>query len=167
MSKYLRNLIISPESGLGLEILEILYSKNILDSLSTEYEDIYENLKISKFIQLLFDDIILRLCKISDIRNGTRSAPMIIKKFKKIHTNQPIKLQKMQKAMNKLNEYTSKLKLRRDNRIAHIGDRSKQEVWGPIPDLNEAICAAVNLVDILNGERLQYKIADKDIRGQF
>lgn len=158
---------IPPESELALEILNILVSKDIFDSLSTESENIYENLKTMTFLRLLHDDIILRLCKISDTTRDARGAPMIIKKLKKTSVGHFSKFQVAKQALEKLQEYTSKLKPRRDKRIAHIGDQSSREVWGPTPDLNKAICAAVKLVDLLNGGICQYKIIDKNLRDQL
>jgi hypothetical protein len=70
---------IAGEQSLGLEMLETLYSYYLLRTVSSEPEanDALINMRRMKFVQLLTNDIILRLCKFRD--DNSMSASMALK----------------------------------------------------------------------------------------
>jgi hypothetical protein len=76
---------IAGEQSLGLEMLETLYSYYLLRAVSSEIEsrDALTNMSRMKFVQLLTNDIILRLCKFRDDNSMSLSFDQVNKALRK------------------------------------------------------------------------------------
>ena len=153
---------IAPKDKLGLEILEILYSKLLLKELMPDSESPPDNLRTMKLVHTLHDDIVLRLCKLTDRSRGSLGARTIFRKQLRFSKN-PQHAQQFKRALDQLESFTVRLEPYRNARIAHIGERSIHSTE-PLPPLQGAIEAAVALVDVLAETRNEYRILDLDLR---
>ena len=158
----MRPLEIAPKDKLGLEILEILYSKLLLNELMPESESSLDNLRTMKLAHALHDDIVLRLCKLTDRSRRSNGARAIFRKLRRFSKNGD-HVRQIKRALDHLVSFTAILEPYRNARIAHICERSLHATT-PLPRIGGAIEAAVALVDVLTETRNEYRILDLDLR---
>jgi hypothetical protein len=152
------------QARLGWEILDLLLSKQLLDSISwesLETGDLRHRMRQLKIARLAYDDIVTKLSKLIDRRKDSLGAPQVIKLLRRSKAS-PQQLARAQTALEHLEELVKPvLKKYRDTRLAHIGAAAFKENH---PAVEPAIRAAVDLVDAIEGTRNQYKDTDVDLR---
>ena len=157
----------SPLDGindLSIEVLELLYSKQIFDSLLPDSDDGRENMRTMKLFQLAYDDMVLRLWKFLDdspTSNGGRPLIDRLRRHKLVDESRLVAaeetLRRLRDAMPNLEEY-------RHTRVAHSAAKRSARIK-PHPPLMPAIQEAVVLVDHLSGGRNKYSVLGDDLRG--
>jgi hypothetical protein len=158
--------MVTPLDGiddLSIEVLELLYSKSVFDSLRPESEDARENMRTMKLIQVVYDDMVLRLWKFLDnspTSNGGRPLIDRLRKRKLVDESRLVAgeatLIRLRAAMLNLEEY-------RHTRVAHIAAKRSAKIK-PHSPLLPAIREAVALVDNLKGARNSYSVLTDDLR---
>ena len=155
---------IPPEQGLGIEMLEILHSYYLLQTLSdpAESDNALENMKRMKFIQLLADDIILRLCKFRDDNSMSLSFVQVVKALRK----RVAKRGRVDGIETQIKEYkrlTHNLENHRNAYIAHLSKRDRNHLR-PTLEIVKAILLALDITDKLSGDENSYRLFDIDLR---
>lgn len=150
------------ENCLGVEILEILWTYYLLKQQVPNYDDTFSNLRENKFIQLLVNDIILRLCKFRDKDSRSISFEQAKKKLEK---KNKVKSQNqyLDKILKKYRDHTINLEKHRDSYIAHLSKRDRIHLK-PTIEIFTAIKMAVQIVDSLCGEKNAYRLEKIDLR---
>lgn len=158
--------MVTPLDGiddLSVEVLELLHAKCVFDSLRPESDDARENMRTMKLIQVVYDDMVLRLWKFLDdspTSNGGRPLIDRLRKHKLVDENQLVAaeetLARLHVAMPNLEEY-------RHTRVAHVAAKRSAKVK-PHPPLLSAIREAVVFVDQLKGSRNDYSVLTDDLR---
>ena len=117
-----------------------------------------------KILQLLTNDIIVRLCKLRDLDSRSLGFPEALKALRM----KPIRTEDADKLAERLSEYerlTANLNELRNARVAHLAKRGMSQVELPV-EMYDAVKLAVEITDELLGERCVYKIANLDLRAE-
>ena len=150
------------ELRLGSEILDILFSCYLLRSLSPSSDDPLENLKTTKFVHLVTNELTLRLCKFRDKDSRNLSFEQVFKTLKKKHIAVD-QLNILEKQIKKYRQLTISLEAHRDAHVAHLAKRGTGHLKAPLEVL-DAVRLAVEIVDIILGTRNEYRVLDVDLR---
>jgi len=152
------------EQRLSLEMLELLSSFYYLQRVSVEAEsdDMLDNMGRMKFIQLLMNDIILRLCKFRDESSMSLSFIQVLKALRKRATTKQ-RVEDVEPEIKTYNQLTSNLDNHRNTYIAHLSKRDRAHLK-PTVELSDAILLALQITDKLCGGRNSYKVHDIDLR---
>ncbi len=149
------------DQHLALEILEILCSFYFLKRVVPESDDAQENLRTVHFIQLLHDDIVLRLCKLDEDDARSWSFAQAFKKLRKrpAHSFEDAPVER------RIREFATLVQPIRDHRDSRIAHHSKRDGAHLRPlSLLPAIRVAVEITDALAGESEEYRLQDIDLR---
>jgi len=147
----------------GFEILELLWSYYLLRQEPEVSDDPVSNLRSMKIIQLLHNDIILRLCKFRDKDPRSLSFDQLLKQEKKSNDNSNSKLKTLTDRVKKYRDLTKNIENHRESYVAHLSKRGNEHLK-PLAELQEAIKLALELTDDFWGEENQYKIEGVDLR---
>lgn len=117
-----------------------------------------EALEHQVLIQALYQDIVLRLCKLGDPRKDTWSLRQVAKYMKKHHPIRsfPVDIE------TKIGDYQLAIEgIKDDQRNRYMAHRSKVRVgsFKPPDDFRIAILLAVQICDELHGETVEYTIS--------
>jgi hypothetical protein len=150
-------------NALGLEMLEILYGMAVLVATAPDTKSAGENMRRLKIIQVLYDDIVIRLCKFTDTdRKSNGGIPLISRLRKSGHVDNA-RLKAATEALDRLRAVMPKLESYRHTRLAHLTQGAKPTA--PHPPLLDAIREAVAFLDALQGGPVKYRVgADDDLR---
>ncbi len=111
-------------------------------------------------LQSLYQDIVLRLCKIGDTRGDTWGLPQVAKYAKK---HSPLRSLPTD-IDNKIADYLKAIKEIKDDQrnryMAHIS-KEKTKIFKPTADFRGAIPLAVQICDELHVEMVEYKIGSE------
>ena len=153
---------IPEELRLGSEILDILFCCYLLQSLSPSSDDSLENLKTTKFVHLVTNELTLRLCKFRDKDSRNLSFEQVFKTLKKKHTVLD-QLNSLEKQIKKYRQLTISLEAHRDTHVAHLAKRGTGHLKAPL-EIFDAVRLAVEIVDIISGTCNEYRLLDVDLR---
>lgn len=153
---------VSWESHLCCEILEILLAYYFLKQQSPNYDDSLSNLGVLKFMQLLHNDIILRLCKFRDKDSRSISFEQVKKKLEK-KTENKNRYPHLDKMIKKYRELTINLENHRNSYIAHLSKSDKVHLK-PTTEILTAIKMAVKIADDLVGAKNNFRVENIDLR---
>ena len=155
---------IAEEQSLGIEMLEILYSYYLLKSLSYELEsdDALDNMRRMKMVQLLTNDIILRLCKFRDHDSRSLSFEQVYKTLRKREAKKN-RVDGLETIISEYRSRTNNLENHRNAYIAHLAKRDRNHLKAPV-DLVAIIGRALTIIDQLCGGKNSYKILNLDLR---
>lgn len=146
---------------LGFEILELLWSYYLLRQETKVSDDPVLNLRSMKIIQLLQNDIILRLCKFRDKDSRSLSFDQLLKQEKKSNNNSRLKT--LTDQVKKYRDLTKNIENHREAYVAHLSKRGNEHLK-PLAELQGAIKLALDLTDCFWGEENQYEIGGVDLR---
>ncbi len=155
---------IPPQANLALEALELLVSSYFFKGKIPDSNNIIENFETMKFIQLLHNDIILRLCKFADDDSRSWSFAQALKKIRK-RSNFKIPEEELSIKIKKYREIIRNIANHRNAYIAHLSKRDR--TFLKPPDLFPLIKMAVEILDDLSGKRKTYKFLDIDLRQEL
>jgi len=141
-------------ASLGCEVLDVLWSFYLLREQPQEPTSTLEGLKTTKFLSLLTDDIVLRLCKLRDKDPRAVSFESAAKRLGRI----PLLAQPLED----YRKLTDSLKEHRDKRIAHREQCRPQ--LEPLVQLLEAVRLAARIVDLLQGQHNTYAVEGLNLR---
>jgi hypothetical protein len=152
------------EKRLTLEMLEILSSFYFLqrNGLAGNSDDALDNMARIKFIQLLTNDIILRLCKFRDESSMSLSFIQVLKALRKRATTKS-RVENIEADIKKYNSLTSNLESHRNAYIAHLSKRDRTHLRPPV-ELFDCIALAIEVTDKLCGCKNSYELLDIDLR---
>lgn len=152
------------EKHLGLEVLELLSSCFVRDRLSMpNFDDPLKNLESVKILSLVQNDIILRLCKFRDTDSRSVSFDQVLKARRKSMGQEDIT--RIKHRIDKYRKLTRNLDEHRNAYIAHIAKRDRTHLRPPA-EIKEVVRTAVEISDMLAGERTGYKLHDVDLRAE-
>jgi hypothetical protein len=148
-------------------MLETLYSYYLLRAVSSEIEssDALTNMRTIKFVQLLTNDIILRLCKFRDDNSMSLSFDQVNKVLRK----RAAKKERLDSIESKIKEYrrlTHNMENHRNAYIAHLSKRDRNHLKTPL-EMFEAIKLALQITDQLCGGENSYRVLNVDLRGMM
>jgi hypothetical protein len=152
------------EHSVALEVLDILWSTYLLRHHVTGSEDPVEAMRSLKILELLTNDIVVRLCKLRDPDAKSMGFPEALKAL----GTKPTRHQEAARLAERLAEYvrlTSNLNELRNARVAHLAKRGTVRVE-PLVEMYDAVKLAVEITDGLLGERCVYQIANLDLRAE-
>jgi len=149
---------------LALEALEVLVSAYYLAELgrSPPADDADTNLRNIKFLQLLLNDIVMRLGKFRDDDNRSWSFREVAKYLSKKKAY-AARAAAATQAIATYAQKTKKIEDFRNRSIAHLTKQGPAGVSLPL-DVMEAIRLAVAIVDTLAGERNRYILGTVSLR---
>lgn len=146
---------------IGFEIIEILWSYYLLKRELPVFDNAISNLRSMKIIQLLTNDIILRLCKFRETDSRSLSFDQLLKQEKKSGD------ENLYETLNsKIKQYrtiTQNIENHRNSYVAHRLKRGNEHLRPPT-ELKEAIKLAVELIDLFSRETNQYMVEGIDLR---
>ena len=151
----------NPVERLALEILDILLAVHYLRSQSYG-DDPLANLRETKVMALLFNDVVLRLGKFRDDDNRTWSFRKAAKYLGKRVQSAP-RAVAAKPLIAKFIERTKRLDDWRNLAIAHLPKRGASHLE-PVTDLLIIVSLAVKIVDTLAGEENRYCVGTVDLR---
>lgn len=146
---------------LGFEILELLWSYYLLKQELEVSNNPLSNLRSMKIVQLLHNDIILRLCKFRDEDSRSLSFHQLLKL--KRESIDDSKLNVLTDKVKKYRNLTKNIENHRDCYVAHLSKRGNEHLK-PVAELQEVIRMALELTDDFWGEENQLKIEGVDLR---
>jgi hypothetical protein len=155
---------LEPVHRLGVEALEILVSAHYFAEVARTppSDDADVNLRNIKFVQLLLNDIVLRLVKYRDDDNRNWSFREVAKYLSK-RKAYAARATEASAAIAKFVQRTKRLEDFRNRAIAHLTKQGPVGVSLP-PDVTDAIRLALDIVDTLSGERNQYTLGAISLR---
>lgn len=155
---------VPPEENLGIEMLEILYSYYLLQGASLEEgsDNALDNLRRVRFVQLLINDIILRLCKFRDDSSMSLSFIQVTKALRKRVVKKE-RVDGIEAEIRKYNLLTQNLENHRNTYIAHLSKRARTHLK-PTVEISDAVTLALQITDRLCGRKNSYKVLDIDLR---
>ena len=145
----------------GFEILEILWSFYLLIREHSDSDNRLENFKRIKMVQLLTNDIILRLCKFRDKDSRSFSFDQLLKDVKKSGNQE--RLKKLTEKIKKFREQTKNIQRHRQFYVAHLSKQSRQDLR-PITELRPVIKLAVEITDDFCEDTNQYEVGGINLR---
>ena len=152
---------VTPDQELSLEILDILESFYFFKREHPESRTPLENMRTLRFVRLLHDDIILRLCKLADDDSRSWSFIQAFKKLRKrsMHTLVESEVER------RIKEFRDRVRPMREHRDSYIAHHSKRD-RGHLkpPELLLAIRLAVEITDMLAEKQVSYGILAIDLR---
>jgi hypothetical protein len=151
-------------SRLATEVLAILWEHFLLQRHAIDADGTLENLKNITIIQLLGNDIVVRLCKFRDTDTRSLSFDQVAKELRK----RPATLDRalaVEKRLGGYRQLTLNLERHRDTYIAHLSKRPASELKPPL-DMRDAIQMAVEIVDQLVGQRCHYEVERHDLQSE-
>jgi hypothetical protein len=146
---------------IGIEILELLWSYYLLKHEQPVTDDAISNMRSMKIIQLLTNDIILRLCKFRDKDSRSSSFNQLLKQEKK--SNDQSQIATLSGKVKQFREITKNIERHRNSYVAHLSKMGNEHL-SPLAELKEAINLAVELADLFSKEKNQYTIEGIDLR---
>jgi len=152
---------ISYKEHFGLEINDLLTSFYYLKHQKPELSDSSSNMETTWFIHLLYNDIIIRLCKFRDKDNRSWSFNQAHKKLRKRSTSN-ISANDLADKIQSYRKATVNIDNHRNIYIAHRSKRDREHLKPP--DLLSLIRMAVGIVDDLSEPRPSYRLLDIDLR---
>jgi hypothetical protein len=152
------------ETRLCSEVLELLWSCYLWKTVSIDSEDALENMKALKFVQLLVNDIILRLCKFRETDARSLSFDQVFKELRKRAASKD-RVTGLETELKEYRRRTINLENHRDTYIAHLSKRDHTHLDPPV-EILDTIRLAVRISDILAGSRNAYKVLNIDLRAE-
>lgn len=152
---------VTPEQEISFEIMEILESFYFFKREFPESEEWLENLRTLRFISLLHNDIIMRLCKLVDDDSRSWSFDQTRRKLRK-RSNHLFDDSELESRIKDFRSLVRPLREHRDAYIAHHAKRARTHLR-PL-DLLPVIRLAVEISDKLSAEKNGYRISDIDLR---
>jgi hypothetical protein len=142
---------------LGLEVLDILWSCYVLKHHSLEPQDELDAMRRLKILQVLTNDVLLRLAKLGEANRGSWNFAQVAKRTKRGDTP------RVAQQIKHYRDLIQSIAQLRNSRIAH---RAQEFQAGSPPPLEmwSAVGVAVSLLDELSGERVAYHIGGIDLR---
>ena len=142
---------------LGLEVLDILWSCYVLKHYSLEPQDELDAMRRLKILQVLTNDVLLRLAKLGEANRGSWNFAQVAKRTKRGDTP------RVAQQIKQYRDLIQSIAQLRNSRIAH---RAQEFQAGSPPPLEmwSAVGVAVSLLDELSGERVAYHIGGIDLR---
>jgi len=155
---------ISPQANLALEALDLLVSFYFFKGKIPDSDNIIENFETMKFVQLLHNDIILRLYKFADDDSRSWSFAQVLKKIRK-RSDIKISEEEISIKIKKYRELIRNIENHRNVYIAHLSKRDR--TFLKPPDLFPLIKMTIEILDDLSGEKNTYKFSDIDLRQEL
>src|SRR6266851_9422648 len=146
---------------LCVEMSEILFDFYLLRSLSPDSNDPLENLKAIRFVQLLINDITLRLCKFRDDDTRSLSFDQVYKVLRKRSASAD-RVTGLEQEIARYRQLTKNLESHRDAHIAHLSKRGRWHLK-PLVEIHDSIRMAVTITDKLSAGPNTYKLLDIDL----
>ena len=133
--------------------------------LSPDSNDPLENLKTIRFVQLLINDITLRLCKFRDDDTRSLSFDQVYKVLRKRSASAD-RVTGLDQEIARYRQLTKNLENHRDAHIAHLSKRGGGHLK-PLIEICDSIRMAVTITDKLSGGPNTYNLLDIDLRAEL
>ena len=153
---------IRPVDRLGIELLEILLSVHLLKQTAADGDDFFSQARNLKVVTLLVNDIIVRLGKFREDDNRNWSFREVSKALAK-STVTDSRAVAVGPAIKEFLQNSKWLKDYRNLAVAHLPKRGAANLK-PLTELYQLVTLAVKVVDILAGEKNQYKVGEVNLR---
>ena len=147
---------------LGTELLEVLLAVHLLRNPAADGEDYLSNVRNTKMIALLVNDIVVRLGKFREEDNRNWSFREAAKALRK-KTSSAGRAAAAEQPIQEFVQGSKKLEDYRNVAIAHLAKRGASHLK-PLTELYQLVALAVNVVDILSGEKNEYRVGEVDLR---
>ncbi len=147
---------------LGIELLEIMLSVYLLRNPAAVGEDYLSQMRSTKVVALLVNDIIVRLGKFreDDNRNwGFREVAKLLGK----RTSTASHAVAAAPAIDEFMQGSKRLEDYRNLAVAHLPKRGAAHLH-PLTELYRLVALAVRIVDTLAGEKNAYRFGEVDLR---
>lgn len=155
---------VTPDEHIGLVLLGMLKSYHYLLCERPDSDNAHGNMKLIHFIELLHDDIALRLCNLAEDKSRSWGFAQAFKKLRK-RSNIDLDEDRISRKIKEYRELIRPIRERRDNRIAHYSKRDPS-YWRPA-DIRTAIQMAVEIGDLLARETVEYHLLGLDLRANI
>lgn len=155
---------VTPNQEISLEIMEILVSFYFLKQEQPESDDLLSNFRTLRFIKLLHDDIILRLCKFADGDSRSWSFDQAHRKLCK-RSNHQINESELKRRIKEFRDLVRPLREHRDAYIAHHSKRDRTHLKPP--ELRPVVRLAVEISDMLAAQDVKYEMSGIDLRADI
>jgi len=120
-------------------------------------------MKAIHLIQVLYDDIVLRLWKFIDSDPRTNGGRPLIERLRQSTVVDESRLVAAEAALGRLRSSMPNLEEYRHTRVAHMAAKRPDKIK-PHPPLLPAIREAVAYLDTLSGEHNDYRVGPDDLR---
>lgn len=159
-----RHKTIPPVQHLCMEVLEILWSYYLLQTLPSELDsdDPLKYLQMMKFVGLLTNDVILRLCKFRDDDSRSLSFKQVFKDLRK-RSATSARAENLESMIKRYKSVTQNIENHRNTYIAHLSKRDRTHLKPPI-EIIEAIHLSIEITDALSDSQNSYIIEGIDLR---
>lgn len=153
------------EIQLAVELSEILWDFWLLKQPMAEFDNVLENMRQQRFMQLLIESLILRLCKFRDTDTRSLSFDQAIKSLRKRAAGAG-RVEGLATQVEQYRKITQNLEKHRDNRIAHLA-KSGRDRLKPAVEIGDAVRMAVKIVDAISGDRVVYRAFGVNLRAEL
>ena len=153
---------IRPVDRLSIELLEILLSVHLLKHPAADGNDYFSQTRNLKVVALLVNDIIVRLGKFREDDNRNWSFREVSKALEK-RASTASRAVAAGPAIKEFLQNSKRLEDYRNFTVAHLPKRGAAHLK-PLTELYQLVTLAVKVVDILAGEKNQYKVGEVNLR---
>lgn len=152
---------IPPVGRLGLELLEVLFSVHLLRNPAPEADDYLSQMRNKKIVALLVNDIIIRIGKFREKSNRNLGFLKVAKLLGK--TSAAGHAAAAASAIEEFMNSSIRLGNYRNLAVAHLSKHGTAEL-DPLVELYHLVGLAIRIVDILDGEKNEYRVGPVDLR---
>lgn len=155
---------LDPLERLGIELLQILMSSYYLRDTLADLQtgDGHSNFRNLKILALLHNDIIVRLGKFREDDNRNWSFRQVAK-YVGMTTTTADRAADATPLIKEFVQTSDLLKDYRNHAVAHLTKRGTSHL-APLTEINRLVALAIRVVDVLSGERNEYRVGEVDLR---